>query len=78
MAFPDEPMERRRGPRAPLTGTPADQGKEMGAAPARNGVARPKVAVVKQGREPGGIGTIHHGGGGVGQQPHKVGQEPNQ
>jgi hypothetical protein len=39
-------MERCRGPRARSAGTPPDQRKGTGAAPTRDGVARPKAAVV--------------------------------
>jgi hypothetical protein len=50
-AGPDNPMERRRGPRASSAYTPADRGKGKGkgtgAAPTLGGVAWPKAAVVE-------------------------------
>jgi hypothetical protein len=72
---PDDPMERRRGPRAPSAGTPAGLGKGMGATPPRGGVARPKAAVVVelQGRQLCCGGVVHHDDrddGGMGWRPH--------
>jgi hypothetical protein len=42
---PDDPMERRQGPRLHLAGKPADQGKGMGASPTHNGVGQLKLVV---------------------------------
>jgi hypothetical protein len=73
MTCPDVPLDGHRGPRAPMTGSPAGRGKGTGAAPALCGVARPKsvVAVEMQEQSPSDGGASHHGdcgGGGVGQR----------
>jgi hypothetical protein len=62
MASLDNPMEGRRGPRAPSAGKPASQGKGMEPSPTHGGVARPKAAVgvVVQGRVPGDGGAVLH------------------
>jgi hypothetical protein len=44
-ARPDDPLDGRRGPRAPA-GSPADWGKGTGASPALFSVARLKAMVV--------------------------------
>jgi hypothetical protein len=43
---PGDPMERRRGPRAPSDGKPIGQGKGTGTSPTHDSVAWPKAAVV--------------------------------
>jgi hypothetical protein len=61
-ALPDDPLDGRRGSRAPSVGTPAGRGKGTGATPTRGGVTRPKVAVVveMQGPQPC-VGGAGHG-----------------
>jgi hypothetical protein len=66
-----DPMERRRGPRAPSASKPAGQGKGTRASPTHGGVARSNAAVtvVVQGCVPSDSGVILHddyGGSGVG------------
>jgi hypothetical protein len=43
MTLPDDPLDGRRGPRAPLVGTSAGRGKGTGDAPTRGGVAQLKA-----------------------------------
>jgi hypothetical protein len=68
----NDPLERLRGPRVPSVGTPADQGKGMGATSTPMGVEWPKaVAVVVQSQGLGGGGAGHHddrNSGGMGRQ----------
>jgi hypothetical protein len=61
----DDPTERHRGMRVPLTGKLAGQGKGTGAAPTPLSVEGPKPVVgsMVQGVVDGGTG--HHGGGDV-------------
>jgi hypothetical protein len=42
---PHDPLDGRRGPRAPSNGTSAGRGKGTGAAPTCGGVARPEATV---------------------------------
>jgi hypothetical protein len=68
----NDPLERLQGPRVPSAGTPADQGKGMGATSTPMGMEWPKaVAVVVQSQGPGGRGAGHHddrNSGGMGRQ----------
>jgi hypothetical protein len=70
MTHLDDPLDGRRGLRAPSAGSPVGQGKGMGAAPILDGVARSKVTAVEmQGRQQCGSGVRHHddrSGDGVG------------
>jgi hypothetical protein len=53
-AHPDDPLDGRRGPRAPTNGSPAGRGKGTGATPTLSGVERSKATMVveMQGRQP--------------------------
>jgi hypothetical protein len=68
----NDPLERLQGPRVPSAGTPADQGKGMGATSTPMVMEWPKaVAVVVQSQGPGGGGASHHNdhnSGGMGRQ----------